>query len=221
MKICEILKKKDVGSIGIGAMIVFIAMVLVAGIAASVLIQTSTKLESQAMTTGQETLQEVATGLAVFNVEGHVDSGTNKIDKLFITVRPRAGSTDIDMNEVFIELANTSHKMILNYSQGMWNDSGTGVNDLYALTVWSSSAKEYGLVVVEDGDGSISRTNPTINKGDKVMIAVKADTVFLDSAGIAVRTDIWGVIVPELGSPGVISFTTPASYGQTTVHDLQ
>ena len=50
-KLIKIFKKKDVGSIGIGAMIVFIAMVLVAGIAASVLIQTSTTLESQAMAT--------------------------------------------------------------------------------------------------------------------------------------------------------------------------
>ena len=59
-KICEILKRKDVGAIGIGAMIVFIAMVLVAGIAASVLVQTSTNLESRAMKTGSDTIDEVS-----------------------------------------------------------------------------------------------------------------------------------------------------------------
>ena len=74
MKVIELLKKKDVGSIGIGAMIVFIAMVLVAGIAASVLIQTSTTLETQALATGSETTDEVSGGIAVFDVEGHVST---------------------------------------------------------------------------------------------------------------------------------------------------
>ena len=70
---------QDIGSIGIGAMIVFIAMVLVAGIAASVLIQTSTKLEAQAMTTGTETTQEVSSGLAVTNVLGHKNTDLSLI----------------------------------------------------------------------------------------------------------------------------------------------
>ncbi len=64
-KITKKLKADDIGDMGIGAMIVFIAMVLVAGIAASVLIQTANRLEIQAMTTGQETIGEVSTGLGV------------------------------------------------------------------------------------------------------------------------------------------------------------
>ena len=97
MKICKMLKEKDIGAIGIGAMIVFISMVLVAGIAASVLIQTSTRLESQAMSTGQETIAEVATGLAVFDIVGYASSVSANLSKVALTIRPRAGSTEIDL----------------------------------------------------------------------------------------------------------------------------
>ena len=85
--------KKEVGSIGIGAMIVFIAMVLVAGIAASVLIQTSTRLEMQALKTGQETTAEVASGIKVEAIEGYNSSGS--ITKLCIEITSRAGSPDV------------------------------------------------------------------------------------------------------------------------------
>ncbi len=86
----KILKNKDVAEIGIGAMIVFIAMVLVAGIAASVLIQTATRLESQAMKTGQDTIAEVASGIAVYDVTGKVNA--SDLGLLAITVRARAGA---------------------------------------------------------------------------------------------------------------------------------
>jgi flagellin FlaB len=221
VKLFEMLRKRDVGSIGIGAMIVFIAMVLVAGIAASVLIQTSTKLESQAMTTGQETIKEVSSGIAVFDIEGNV--GSNKINKLAITVRPRAGSADIDMNETFVELANTSVKVILGFTGNSddWNDSGSGVDNIFGVSCFPSAANRYGILVLEDADGSCISTNPTINKGDKIMLCIDTTQCFSSESGIAVRKDIWGAVVAEDGSPGVISFTTPASYGQTTVFDLQ
>ncbi len=56
-KVC--MQNRD-AAIGLGAMIVFIAMVLVAGIAASVIIQTSTDLEMQAISSGPETITDVA-----------------------------------------------------------------------------------------------------------------------------------------------------------------
>ena len=120
-KYVRILKEKDVGSIGIGAMIVFIAMVLVAGIAASVLIQTSTSLESQALATGQETTAEVSSGLDVVDIYGrHVSSSLNWI---VITIRPRAGSADMDLAQTVIEISDSATKNFLTYDDTTYEDS--------------------------------------------------------------------------------------------------
>jgi len=220
-KICKMLRKKDVGSIGIGAMIVFIAMVLVAGIAASVLIQTSTRLESQAMRTGQETTEEVSTGIAVFDIKGYSPDDGN-LDNMTITVRPRAGSADIDLGEVFLELSNTDYKIIMTYTNGGsdWNDSTTGVDDVFGVACFPAAANRFGIMVLEDADGSCQQANPVINRGDKVLLCVDTTQSFNATSGINERTDIWGMVCPEQGSPGVISFTTPASYNDN-IYDLQ
>ena len=221
-KICKMLRKKDVGSIGIGAMIVFIAMVLVAGIAASVLIQTSTKLEAQAMKTGQETTEEVSTGIAVFYIKGYAPDSGN-LDNITIAVRPRAGSADIDLAEVFLELSNTDYKVIMTYDtagSNNWNDSATGVDDVFGVACFPVAANRFGILVLEDADGSCTETNPVINKGDKVLLCVDTTQSFSATGGVNERTDIWGMICPEQGSPGVIAFTTPASYFDS-IFDLQ
>ena len=224
MNLCKMLKKKDVGATGIGAMIVFIATVLVAGIAASVMIQTSMRLESQAMSTGQKTVEEVASGLAVTDVAGYCVLSSGKISRMTITVRPRAGSPDVDLNQTFIELSNGSAKIILGYSGTLadsWYDSATGVNNIFSLAAFPAVANRYGIVPMEDADSSCNLTTPIINIGDKVMLCIDTSKTFSESAGILVRTDILGAVIPEDGSPAVIGFTTPNSYGAETIFDLQ
>ena len=217
--IIKTLKRKDVGAIGIGAMIVFIAMVLVAGIAASVLVQTSTRLESQAMKTGADTIDEVATGLAVFDVKGYAATSGN-LDKLSICVRARAGSADVDISETILELSDTNYKVILNYTQGEYVPDGSGQDNVFGAAFFPGSPSQFGLLVLEDADNSCALATPVINKGDKVLLGVDLTQAFPDNAGVNARTDIWGSVSPELGSPGVISFTTPSSYNDNVI-DLQ
>ena len=215
------IKKEDVGSIGIGAMIVFIAMVLVAGIAASVLIQTSTKLESQAMSTGSETIGEVAGGLAVFDVEGQV---ATDIEGLAITIRPRAGSPKIDLNHSIIILSDSSKKVVLRYdyadAANHFNSSVDTTNGrVFGFYYRALENDQYAIVVVEDPDSSVTSLTPVINSGDKVMLFVDTIACF-GGTGIGERTDVFGYVYPEHGSPGVINFKSPSSYSDV-VYDLQ
>ena len=217
-KISKIISKKNIGSMGIGAMIIFIAMVLVAGIAATVLVQVANTLQMQALYTGQETIQEVATGISVVDIEGNVTTAANGIEKLTISVRGRAGSGEIDLSETIIELANNESKIILTYdsTQHQTSPASSGVFDTAAFTL---AADEFGIIVIEDADGSCgTAATPIINKGDLAMLTVATNGTF--SPGISERTDIWGNVIPEIGSWGIISFRTPATYIDT-VYDLQ
>jgi len=215
-KICRILKEKDVGSIGIGAMIVFIAMVLVAGIAASVLISTSSRLEMQALKTGQETIAEVGSGLKVESVEGYNTSGA--ITKLAVEVASRAGSPDVDLAQAIVEISDSSVKYVLRYGGDTCDDADVN-GDLFAVTNFGS-AVDFDLVVLQDADGSCVSATPILNFGDHVTVAIDADGIFTTNTGISPRTDVSGMVIVEEGSPGIIGFTTPSSYSET-VMELQ
>ncbi|MCX6665728.1 MAG: flagellin [Euryarchaeota archaeon] len=226
MKLCKMLRKKDVGATGIGAMIVFIATVLVAGIAASVLIQTSMKLETAAMTSGQQTVEEVSGGIAVFDITGA--RGTN-LRYLAITVRTRAGSPNIDLNHSIIMMSDGTNKVILTYigyaDALHYNATVDGVTgNLFSTDNWATlTNEEFGIIVLEDADQSCQRMTPVINSGDKVVLTVHCGPTGgtgCFQTEVPTRVDVFGRVIPEIGSAGIIAFTTPAAYNDA-VFDLQ
>jgi flagellin FlaB len=215
-KLSRILKENDLGDMGIGAMIIFIAVVLVAGIAASVLIQTANRLEIQAMQTGQDTIREVSSGLQIIDIEGANSGGL--ITQMVLVVRPHAGSGDIDLSNAFVEISDGVVKTILTYGA---TDFTHIVDDdepdvFNATNCWAIDSATFGILVLQDADTSLSSTNPVINRGDVVMICVNTSTIF---GGLVPRSTITGLVTPEQGASATFSFRVPSSLSEV-VYDL-
>ena len=213
-KFCDLLRKRDVGSIGIGAMIVFIAMVLVAGIAASVLVQTANRLEIQAMVTGEQTTAEVSTGLHVIDIEGYRNTTAgDDIIYLAIVVSPWAGAQEVDLSQTYIEVSDSDRKNVLKYDSNEWQDKAWINGSIFTAGFFDGlTAQEFGVIVFEDGDGSCTSTTPVINRGDKVALTIRCGASYTFNREIPERQDIWGLVQPEEGSAGVFAFRTPPSY---------
>lgn len=202
------------GDMGIGALIIFIAMILVAGITASVMIQTMNSLQQQAVKTADETIKDISSGLKVTQVSGYVQNSS--ITQLAIFVTPTAASESIDLTYGLLTLSDSTTKVILNYSSACFRSSVT--NGLFnTLNASNLTSAQYGIIVVRDIDGSCNATNPLINDEDMIVILVNTDACF---SGIGTRTEISGEIYPEHGMRGIIGFTTPSALSRTIV-DLQ
>ena len=94
--------EEERGQVGIGTLIVFIAMVLVAAIAAGVLINTAGFLQTQAETTGEESTEEVSDRIQVESVITEVESGP-QINAIAIDVSLASGSNPIDITSATLE----------------------------------------------------------------------------------------------------------------------
>jgi flagellin FlaB len=205
-------------------MIVLIAMILVAGVAASVLIQTSNTLQTQAMRTGAQTIREVSSGIAVYSIDAWVDTVTvndsttyNNITCLAITVEARPGSNGIDLNNTFILISDGDTKALLRYdysnTTGFFTDVIEG--DFFAAITWEDLGNDkFAIGVLQDYDNSMKNNeyNPVLNRGDKAVLYVYTNTSAVLDSPIDERVEIFGQVIPEFGAPGVISFTSPKAY---------
>ncbi|MEZ3162396.1 archaellin/type IV pilin N-terminal domain-containing protein [Halorubrum sp. RMP-47] len=186
-----ILDEEERGQVGIGTLIVFIAMVLVAAIAAGVLINTAGFLQTQAEATGQESTAQVSDRLQVVSQSGTFDSGVGngQIVQLDFVLAQSPGADNIDLSETSVELVGESGQETFSLSDG--GTDGTDI-DMFKgsnAVVFTDNSDRAQITIGLDATSS-SVDN---NAGDSAYVLEEGDSLsvtFTTASGATTTTEI-------------------------------
>lgn len=96
------MRTNDRAEVGVGTLIIFIAMVLVAAVAAAVIIGTSGQLQQRAQATGNEASTEVSTNMKVVDIFGTRNSTSSNLYTIKIQVQLAAGGQELSLEDLVI-----------------------------------------------------------------------------------------------------------------------
>ncbi len=103
------------GEMGVGTLIIFIALLLVAAVAAGVLITTAGTLQEKALSTGKQATGKIATHIDVIEI-----SATNGTNGTLLIFKPlvslSAGSNPIDLSDITIVIGTSSATATITYA---------------------------------------------------------------------------------------------------------
>ncbi|QSX00286.1 archaellin/type IV pilin N-terminal domain-containing protein [Haloterrigena alkaliphila] len=192
----------DRGQVGIGTLIVFIAMVLVAAIAAGVLINTAGTLQSQASNTGSETQEAVANQIEVIHASGTVNTTEDPdvVDTINLTIMKSAGSNAIDLSAMTIQYTSDTTDQTLTYNP----DAADGQN-----------------FTTESVAGSTASPTSLINTDDRVKVTL--DVATLESNGdngLKGGSSATVKLVDQSGAQFTYGVSVPSTFGNKDVVEV-
>ena len=210
------LKNDEKGMIGIGTLIVFIAMVLVAAVAASVLIQTTQTLQQKAYKVAGETIDEVSSGLRFDDSLGYTNSNKTHIQYIAFTITTRAGSGYIDLENVFVTLQN-DNLTVLHFDENIVAANVSRYGVFHTLDNSLLNSTKFGIIAIHDSDYSISSSHG-MNFGDSAFIVVNVSAALysgntsFDQTGLEPREELSGNIMPEIGVSASFDIKAPVVF---------
>ncbi|WP_459806390.1 archaellin/type IV pilin N-terminal domain-containing protein [Halopiger thermotolerans] len=183
----------DRGQVGIGTLIVFIAMVLVAAIAAGVLINTAGMLQTQAEATGEESTSQVSDRLEIVSTSGTVTD--NNVTDIEFVMAMAPGSNPIDLNKTTVQFigAGGEESLATKHDKNGINISNIqGVSEPAVNPVLTDSSDRLKLnVSLVDADSTREEIDyPELEEGDRVSVTFTTDSGATTQEEIRVPTTI-------------------------------
>ncbi len=177
------------GEMGMGTLIIFIAMVLVAAVAAAVLISTTGTLQNKALATGKATATEVGTSLNVIQLYGE-DGSNQNIEDFYQVIKLNAGSDPVRFSDLLLTMSLNDQTADFSYS------TSVDCSNTSTMTAGGDYGIEYSI------NGSNHKEGYLV-KGDVAKLCYKAPRSVNESETIKIS------LIPKVGTSNVIDSDLP------------
>lgn len=198
-------QKKDIGAIGIGTLIVFIALILVAAIAAAVIIGTAEDLEERAEEASGDARTMIQQVPRIIRAEGTVAASGN-IDVVDIYI-DFIGNDGVDMRNIVVHVVATPNNGVASRADLTINIANLG----------SADSQFFGVTEIADPlghwDTTASPPRYIIGEGTLLRLALN-----LQSAASSLPPDSdlrIEITSSDSGSKTIDEWVTPSAYPQT------
>ncbi len=186
---------------GVGTLIIFIAMLLVAAVAAGVLLQTAGSLQQRALVTGSQTRAEISTNVRIIEVSALDASDDSAVNNFTMQLKLAPGSDPIKLSEVTLTFSSFNHTLTLAYNQTENYTTGYA-SDIVAST--GSFTGEYLINGSNHLDGNLQR-------GDVLRIRFNSGRAIEEDEQLRIN------FIPKIGTATLVEFTTPDVMSTQTV----
>jgi len=186
---------------GIGTMIVFTGMIIVAVISAGVFINLAYIISEQAGNAANQAMDQVSSGFQVTSITGDRkedavagNSNSSEIQVIEMIVQLVAGSPTLDIRDTIIEISSGEAIYLLSHDA-----AGTTAADATDTTFVTVGIRE-------NGD-----SYDLVEQGDLLKIIISTDSSAADIS-LGTSTEAAIRIMPQVGIPSYESFTTPSAF---------
>ena len=173
---------------GVGTLIIFISLLLVAAVAAGVLIQTAGSLQQRALSTGTQATGQISTNALALEVSA-VDGDDGDVENFSMIMKLAPGSDPMKLGDVTLNLNTVDDTTTYQYSTAadpVVND--TQNNGTFTVTYLQTGA---------------NNQTGTIVRGDVVQLDFLAPQSIGESSYVRIN------FIPKIGTSTRVQFDTP------------
>ena len=188
---------------GVGTLIIFIAMLLVAAVAAGVLLQTAGSLQQKALSTGQQSEAEIATNARVIEVSA-VDASTDMtVENFSMQMKLAPGSDPLKLAEVTLTFNTDNTTTSLTYLEPLNTTDYCAASASAAPCALTSSATATGNFTVEYLINGTNHIEGNLQRGDVIRVYYVAPRSITEGEHIRIN------FIPKTGTATLVEFNAP------------
>jgi flagellin FlaB len=172
-------RNREEGSIGIGAMIVFIALILVAAVASTIIIKTAEELQQNAEQTSSDTRKEISGKINIVQGLVNTSDGTDASSLLF-TAKVAAGAINLQVQNInwLLTCGDTGSYGLVGGNLATTDAGGDALDGAESVNADNLDGSDYAATA-ELVAGTVFRFDILLNGGDCAALAGIGETLAL------------------------------------------